>query len=858
MTAPETQDVRPAGPPSSVADLLDSAAAGNPEAPALLAPGRSPLTYRALCELVARTAGSLRTAGIDPQDRVALLVENGPEAAIASLAIASAAAVAPLNPAYQAQEVAFYLQDINPRAIVVGATLATAARDVARARGIRVIDLHDEPSAPAGVFSLAGAPSRAAELRSAPDDVALVLHTSGTTSRPKLVPLTHRQLCVSARNVAETLQLAPSDRCLGVMPLFHIHGLVAALLASLSSGGSVACCPGFHQLRFWDWLDELEPTWYTAVPTVHAAVLSRARHRQDTVRSHRVRFVRSSSAALPVPLLEGIEAMLGVPVIEAYGMTEAAHQIASNPMPPHLRKAGTVGRAAGPEIAVLDSSGGVLERGQIGEVAVRGSNVFSGYDRNPEANELAFVDGWFRTGDEGFIDDDGYLKLRGRIKEIINRGGEKISPVEVDDALLRHGSVKQAVTFAVSDHRLGEDVAAAVVLAPDSDVDERALQDFVAGQLAPFKVPRRIVLLDDVPKGPTGKVQRVGLAERLGLDAREATSVERPPYRFLENELIAIWEAVLEISGLTVNADFFALGGDSILGADAVARVRGLVGDPDLPLVSIVRAPTPAAMVSEVFAGVGSDMSGLVPLQPSGSRTPLFLVHPADGDVLAFAVLARRLGPDQPSYGLRARGIDDEAALQASFEEMAGDYVAAVREVQPRGPYLLGGYCLGAAVAHEMASQLTAAGEAVEMLVLLDPRFRRPSSLRYYAWLTQRRARERRLVHAFGRRLAHPLSRSASTSDEPEGTGVSPALAVLRESYEPRPLDVPTMVIVSEGFDEYALPTWYLRQIVRRPRSWRRLPGPHSRLLLPPNVDLVAAEIRAAVDDEARASRATV
>jgi thioesterase domain-containing protein len=405
------------------------------------------------------------------------------------------------------------------------------------------------------------------------------------------------------------------------------------------------------------------------------------------------------------------------------------------------------------------------------------------------------------------------------------------------------------VTFAMDDPRLGEEVAAAVVLAPESDADERALQDFVAAQLAPFKVPRRILLVDEIPKGPTGKVQRIGLAERLGVEPIGTTRVNRQPYRFLEPHLIAIWESVLDIPNLGVSDDFFALGGDSILGAEAVARVRDLVDDPSLPLVSIVRAPTPAAMAREVFAGLGLGSSGVVPLQASGSRTPLFLVHPLDGDVVSFAVLSRRLGPDQPSYGLRARGIDDGTSIQSSLVEMAADYVADVRRVQPRGPYMLGGFCLGAPVAVEMVSQLRAAGEEVTTLVLLDPRFRKPDGPRYGLWrarrkmrLVGRRVRERQFVQAVRRRIA------GKATPSPAG-GISAALGRIREGYTARPFSLPATVIVSDEFEQNVLPAWYLKSIVRRPRSWKRLPGPHSGLLLPPTVDEVASEIHAALDE---------
>jgi oxalate---CoA ligase len=830
-------------------ELLQRSAARAPDHPALLAPGRPALSYAELDVLVSRTAAGLQATGIERSSRVALVVENGPEAATAFLAIASAAAAAPLNPAYSAHELAFYLDDVRADAVVVTATASSPVREVAEQRGLKVFELAVDPSSPAGSFTLPGveagdSPPRLADER----DVALVLHTSGTTSRPKLVPLTHGQLAVSARNVATTLQLGPGDRCLNVMPLFHVHGLVGALLASLDAGASVVCTPGFHQVRFFEWLEELKPTWYTAVPTMHSAVLTRVRDRGQPLPRHRLRLARSASAALPAPVLEGLEEILGVPVIEAYGMTEAAHQMSSNPLPPAVRKPGSVGLPAGPEIAVLDHSGHVLDAGEVGEVAIRGTNVFGGYESNPQANAAAFVNGWFRTGDEGSLDADGYLTLRGRIKELINRGGEKVSPVEIDDALLRHPAVEQAVTFAVADDRLGEEVAAAVVLASPVQTDERGLQDFVAEQLAPFKVPRTIVVVDEIPKGPTGKVQRIGLAERLGVALAPAHALNRPPYGFLEPDLIAIWESVLDVTDVGVGDDFFALGGDSILGAEAVARIRDLTGDRDLPLTSIVRAPTPAAMAREIFSDIGAGHWGAVPLQESGSRRPIFFVHPGDGDVLAYALLARKLGEDQPSYALRARGIDDGSAVQTTLAEMATDYVEEIRRIQPRGPYILGGFCLGGAVAFEMAGQLDAAGEQVAGLLLLDPRFPRPQGLRYDAWLAGRRLRERRLARAVARRIAKKLGRPERAPEPDDADAISPELARIREDYSPSALELPATVILSDGFADYSLPTWYVRSLVRRPRAWKELGGVHTGLLLPPTIDVVAQEIVAAVE----------
>jgi oxalate---CoA ligase len=349
-----------------------------------------------------------------------------------------------------------------------------------------------------------------------PDDVALILHTSGTTSRPKIVPLSQRNVSVSAGNIAETVAFTAKDCGLNIMPLFHIHGLMAGVLAPLSAGGRVFCTPGFNALRFFAWMDEAAPTWYTAVPTMHQAILTRANGNKEIIARHPLRFVRSSSSSMPPQVIAEVEKTFGAPLIESYGMTEASHQMASNPLN-GARKPGAVGLAAGPEVAIMNDNGELLKPGEIGEIVIRGDNVTKGYENNPSANATAFTNGWFRTGDQGTMDDDRYISLTGRLKEIINRGGEKVSPREVDEILMDHPSVQQVVVFAMPHEKLGEEVAAAIVLRPDTKADEKELRDFCSQRLAAFKVPRKIVFLEQIPLGATGKLQRIGLAEKLGL-----------------------------------------------------------------------------------------------------------------------------------------------------------------------------------------------------------------------------------------------------------------------------------------------------------------------------------------------------
>jgi oxalate---CoA ligase len=502
---------------NTVAQLLRRGADADP---AIGTPGRPWLTHAGLRALAARTVASLNAMGIGRNDRVGMVLPNGPEMAAAFISVASGATTAPLNPAYRAEEFDFYLSDLNAKALIIQQGMESPARAVAAARNIPIVELIPSEG-PAGDFtlsaSLSGTAAHPGEAQA--EDVALVLHTSGTTSRPKIVPLRQINVTASAAHIGHFLELAPGDCCMNIMPLFHIHGLIAAVLSSLAAGASVSCTPGFNAFKFFAWYDEVRPTWYTAVPTMHQALLGLTARNAEIIARGRLRFIRSSSASLPPQVMTALEQAFHVPVIEAYGMTEAAHQMASNPLPPRPHYAGSVGIAAGPQIAIMDDDGNILPSGGLGEIVIRGRNVTAGYENNPDANAKAFTNGWFRTGDQGTLDEAGYLRLTGRLKEIINRGGEKVSPLEVDEILMDHPAVAQVVTFAMPHSKLGEEVAAAIVLREGHTLEEAALRDFCALRLAQFKVPRRIVFLAEIPKGATGKLQRIGLAEKLGLSA---------------------------------------------------------------------------------------------------------------------------------------------------------------------------------------------------------------------------------------------------------------------------------------------------------------------------------------------------
>ncbi len=495
------------------ANLLNLLYGHDPFLPAVRTVDGFGMTYGRLRTVVEATGVSLRRMDIQAGDPVAIVLPNGPHMATAFLSVAAAATAAPLHPGLREREFRAQLEDLAARALVVSASArgesVTAARDV----GVPVLEL--EPTSTEGDFRLVGSVGSRHADPSAPSDTALLLSTSGTTSRPKLVPLSHANLVASAANIARTLRLAPSDAALNLMPLFHIHGLVGVLLASMRAGAEVIAAPGFQPLQFFRWLAAARPTWYSAVPTMHQAIVQRsARASMDL--HDRLRLARSSSAALPPSVLAEIEQRFECPVIESYGMTEASHQMTSNPLPPSARKPGSVGVPAGPEVAVMDGAGRLLGNGETGQIVIRGANVMRAYLRAPAGGD-AFRKGWFCTGDLGFRDEDGYYTISGRLKELINRGGEKISPREIDEAMLLHPDIKQAVAFALPHTKLGEDIAAAVVLAEGSTLTRKALRTFLSERISAHKVPREVVFTESIPKGPSGKLRRIGLAQALGL-----------------------------------------------------------------------------------------------------------------------------------------------------------------------------------------------------------------------------------------------------------------------------------------------------------------------------------------------------
>ena len=482
---------------------------------ALTAPARPSMSYAQLRAHIEAIGGQLAGKGLAAGDRVAIVLPNGPEMASAFLAVASYMSAAPLNPVYKQAEYEFYLEDLRPKLVIVGEGSTNPVIAAAAKLGIEVVEARVAKDAlPAALPFLMNRPQPGLPVQKM---------KRWSCIHPEQPHVQKLYLCCKKISWLLRVILLPAwswtgaDHCLNIMPLFHIHGLIAVLAASMGKGASVCCSAGFNALQFFDMAAQEKISWYSGVPTMHQAILLRAQRNPDAAKSLGLRFIRSSSASLPPAVFDALNAAFGCPVIEAYGMTEAAHQMTSNPLGKGRQKAGFVGIVTNPEVCILDTEGTVQPQGREGEVSIRGENVTPGYENNDAANASSFTNGWFRTGDQGYFDADGYLKITGRLKEIINRGGEKISPLEVDNVLMEHPAIQQVVTFAVEDKMLGEDVAAAVVLAEGASLSEAELKEYANAHLAKFKVPKHIRFLDEIPKGATGKLQRIGLAEKLGL-----------------------------------------------------------------------------------------------------------------------------------------------------------------------------------------------------------------------------------------------------------------------------------------------------------------------------------------------------
>jgi acyl-CoA synthetase (AMP-forming)/AMP-acid ligase II/thioesterase domain-containing protein len=697
--------------PRTIGEALRAHAALRPEQAAIVASELAPVSYRRLTEQIEEVRAALRQAGFDASARIVVAIPDSAPAALAIVAVACSAVALPLDPKLTLPEIEARLILLRPSAVLLPRGSRTAARTAAEQQGIAVIEAIAADDGKLGLQLLAPQVGAALPLHEPdPSAPAFILQTSGTTADPNLVPFSHRNMLAAAKRLQGWFDLVPQDRCLCASPICYSNGVKMTLLTPLLTGGSVAFPANASKVDLSEWLGELAPTWYSVGPTLHLAILDKAKSQPDVRSTHSLRFVASGGAALPIDVHDGLRTALGVPVLEHYASSETA-QVSSNLPPPGPYKPGTCGVPSPDIVMIVGEDGRRLPPGEQGDILVGGPTVTSGYIDAPELNRSVFVDGWFRTGDIGSLDEEGFLTIRGRRKELINRGSEKIAPLEIDRALKRHPQVAEAAAYGVAHPRLGEDVAAAVVLHPGASVTGEELREFLGAQLAAFKIPRRIDIVDQLPKGVTGKVQRKRLSARSN-----APSAQTPATDW-QAELLQLWRKFLKTENVSVDDDFFEKGGDSLLAMDLHMEIERLTGQ-ELPESILLEASTVRALAKRLARTAPAQQR---PVQAAAGDGRPVLVFFHDGDAAGGALVAslqRGLGSEPPVLAI---GCPDGKTMPRSIQNTAAAQLAAILRAQPHGPYRLGGYRNGALVALQAARLLVAAGREVALVALVDP-----------------------------------------------------------------------------------------------------------------------------------------
>jgi acyl-CoA synthetase (AMP-forming)/AMP-acid ligase II/thioesterase domain-containing protein/acyl carrier protein len=712
---------------NTICDVIMHWAGTQPDAPALIDPDVGTVSYGNLVKEMTVLRQSIFENGFGREDRIGIIHPGGVELAIRMLGVMSGFTAVPLNPAFTETEFRDHLQGRGVTALMADPGTADGAIAAAQSLGIPNLEGFDAGNRESVALEPIAEekPDNDSCPLSSPEDIAIIWGTSATTAQSKIVPSRHKRLLVRASVEESVYGVGPDDVGIVFRPL-HYSGPFHNVACTLYSGSAIVVLPKFEPAEFFRCLTANAVTWYSGGPTFHRAIHAYVTANPHVTEGLRLRFIRVGSAALEPEIFEDLERMFGVPVETNYNSGESG-RIANSLHGTAPRKKGSVGvpverlGVANAAVRIRSLDGQFLPAGARGEVVVRGGQVFEGYENAPELNSEIFVDGWFRTGDEGFLDEDGYLTLTGRIKEMINRGGEKVSPAEVDAALLSHPDVREAATFPLRHPTLGEEVAAAVVQAPGAALTDQILTRYLVDRLTGFKVPRRFYFVDEIPKSDAGKLQRYKLAEALGVSADIGThgaGVSDREATPLEAQLQVIWARALGIPEVGVDDNFLMLGGDSLQAVELFLRIEKVLGR-RLPRAVLFEAGTVAEMAQRIEDLTPSPC--LVPIQPKGDGLPFFCVHDGNGQVLNYRDLARLVGEAQPFYGIQCRGLDDKDEIPFTrIEDMAAYYIGEIKKVQPAGPYFLGGYSFGGRVAYVMAQQLRAAGEEVALLALLD------------------------------------------------------------------------------------------------------------------------------------------
>ncbi len=741
----------------------------DPEHNAIESPGYQPLTYRELRNQVLFVVKTLNARGYHRNDRIAVITPAGPETAVAIISVMSGFTAVPLNPQYKEQEYRNYFLQLRVKAVLVQKNTSPDAVKAAHSLNLHIIEFIPIPGK-AGKFALEppGSGNISEPEFALPTDISHVFFTSGTTSRPKIVPLLQKQTSSIQQLHRRTLGIQKTDRCLHIVPYYHGMGIGPPLLSVLLAGGTVICTREFIPSDFPLLLREFRPTYYSAGPALHQGILREIKKvPPEALKNNSLRFIRSGSAALPPHARQELEALLGVVMTEAFAMTEAG-EISVN-IPP---KAGSVGIPVIEHLKIVDANGKVLKTHEQGEIMVKGDTVFAGYEDNPDENKAAFIDGWFRTGDMGYLDEEGYLFYAGRKKELINKGGEKISPAEIDQVLMTHPSVKQAMAFRINDPVLGEDIAAMVVV-ENQDITKEDLHRYLIDRLIQFKIPKKIFFVDEIPKGPTGKLLRYVGTERYhdgsleSLEVPEHTGDTLPSESSLNQErIIQLWKDILDIETPLPDDDFFQSGGNSLTAIELLIKIQRNFHI-NFPPDTIYRYPTvrQQAQIIAKKTGTSAYHKLIVPIREGGTLPPLFCLHSIGGWIGTYQNILQFFTQDRPVFGIRAKGLEPGEQPSMTVDEAVRDYTDAIKSVQKEGPYYLLGYSAGAIYAFELACQLQSRGESVIYLGNIDQsvsRQRLPDTV--HNPLTGRNRRDSLLKKGF--RIYHFLNNRLKTNPD--------------------------------------------------------------------------------------------
>lgn len=710
-------DKSPLPVPLTIDEAINNIATLHPRNPAIVSGSSQALTFHELHLHLQDFRSLLRQMGMRQSARVGILLPPGPEATLTTLGVACAAIAVPLDPRKTHAELERDLAALSLDALVVQAHKQAELRSLPDSRGVKLMKVSPLGDGQLGL-KLQSLPAsfEPADVCRSGDSPAFILQTSGTTGRPKLVPYSHASVLAAAARVRDWFGLSSADRCLCVAPPFYSHGLTMTIFPTLLAGGSLAIPAHAGRVDVTEWFDELRPTWCSAAPALLGAVRDAARRLEHPPR-HSLRFLVSGGAPLSQDIARELEDIFQVPVLEHLGCTETGPLVANRP-PPGPNRPGTCGRPEDGTVLLLNEAGCPVPTGMRGEIWACGQTVIASDLSEGGCDAVRATKGWFRTGDLGSLDEDGFLTLHGRSSEMINRGGEKILPGEVEAALMRHPAVAEAAVFAVPHPRLGEDLAAAVVLKPNAPVEGADLRRFLKNHLVTFKIPRSISIENELPKTLAGKVQRRLLSDAAksgrGMGEHSVESTSRHEPTALEKELLQVWRRVLNREDLSIDDSFFENGGDSLLATDMILEVEELVGRAVFETI-LFEADTVRALAPLIANPAGAHSAH------ADHTSPLFVFH---GDYANGGLFLRRLvallGREHPIFLIDPHGLHGKSAVPHSIEAMAADRLPLILAAQRTGPYLLAGHCNGALVALEAARLLTKAKQSVGWVAMID------------------------------------------------------------------------------------------------------------------------------------------